>query len=173
MEEQERAGRLPKQFGDFGENLVVWWLGQFYNYNVALVDHEGADVIAHNSTEKLAISVKSIHRASTIFDVHNQMQLKKFAVNFGYLTPAVAFVFADCERDRNAKLDVFLFLLEDLEFFCDKSIGISKKNNGDFEIQNGARFIHLQKLITTYPDRNIKHLRLQQMNGDWNNVRSL
>lgn len=166
MAEQEKAGRLPKQFGDFGENLVVWWLGQFFNYNVALVDHEGADIIAHNDTERLAVSVKSIHRASTIFDVHNQNQLKKFAENFGKLTPAVAFVFADCERPQKAKLDIFLFLLQDFEFFCDKGMGISKKSNGDFEIQNGARFIHLKNLADTYSNM-IKHLRLQQIQGNW------
>ena len=129
--EQEKAGRLPKQFGDFGENLVMWWLGQFFEYNVALVDHEGADIIAHNKSERLAISVKSVHRASTIFDVHNQTQLKKFAKNFGDLTPAVAFVFADCEKFQNAKLDIFLFLLEDLDVFCDKGMGIKRKSNGD------------------------------------------
>lgn len=169
MTGQEKAGRLPKQFGDFGENLVMWWLGQFFDYNVALVDHEGADIIAHNrtKTERLAISVKSIHRASTIFDVHNQIQLKKFAENFGDLKPAVAFVFADCERTQNAKLDVFLFLLEDFNFFCDKGMGISQKSNGDYEIQNGARFIHLENLANTYPDKMIKHLRLQQINGNW------
>ena len=144
----------------------MWWLGQFFYYNVALVDHEGADIIAHNNTERLAISVKSIHRASTIFDIHNQMQLKKFAENFGDLTPAVAFVFADCERTKNAKLDIFLFLLKDFDFFCDKGMGISHKSNGDFEIQNGARFIHLEKLANTYPEM-IKHLRLQQIKGNW------
>lgn len=168
MEEQEKAGRLPKQFGDFGENLVVWWLGHFYNYNVALVDHEGADIIAHNKTDRLAISVKSIHRASTIFDVHNQLQLKKFAEKFGQLTPAVAFVFADYEKDqnKNARLDIFLFLLKDFDFFCDKGMGILHKSNGDFEIQNGARFIHLKKLADAYPER-IKHLRLQQIQENW------
>lgn len=166
MAEQEKAGRLPKQFGDFGESLVVWWLGQFFNYNVALVDHEGADIIAHNKTERLAISVKSIHRSSTIFDVHNQIQLKKFAENFGDLTPAVAFVFADREKTQNAKLDVFLFLLKDFDFFCDKGMGIKHKSNGDFEILNGDRFIHLKKLADTYGNM-IKHLRLQQNNDKW------
>ena len=166
MAEQEKAGRLPKQFGDFGENLVVWWLGQFFNYNVALVDHEGADIIAHNKTEKLAISVKSIHRASTIFDVHNQKQLKKFAENFGNLTPAVAFVFADCEKIQKARLDIFLLLLKDFDFFCNKSIGILHKANGDFEIQNGAQFIHLNNLVNAYPQM-IKHLRLQQIKENW------
>lgn len=122
MVEQEKAGRLPKQFGDFGENLVVWWLGQFFDYNVALVDHEGADIIAYKGTEKLAISVKSIHRASTIFDVHNQKQLSKFAEKFGKLTPAVAFVFADYEKSQKTRLDVFLFLLNDFDFFCDSSV---------------------------------------------------
>ena len=164
--EQEKAGRLPKQFGDFGENLVMWWLGQFFDYNVALVDHEGADIIAHNQTERLAISVKSIHRASTIFDIHNQTHLKKFAPNFGDLTPAVAFVFADCEKPQNAKLDIFLFLLKDFDFLCDKGMGIKHKSNGDYEIQNGAQFIHLKKLADTY-DTMIKHLRLQQIKGNW------
>ncbi len=168
MEEQEKAGRLPKQFGDFGENLVMWWLGRFFNYNVALVDHEGADIIAHNTNEKLAISVKSIHRASTTFDVNNQMQLKKFATNFGELTPAVAFVFADRENVQKAKLDIFLFLLQDLDVFCDKGMGIARKSNGDFEILNGAQFIHLKKLADAY-DKKIKHLRLQQIHGDWLN----
>jgi hypothetical protein len=168
MEEQEKAGRLPKQFGDFGENPVMWWLGQFFNYNVALVDHEGADIIAHNTNEKLAISVKSIHRASTIFDVYNQTQLRKFAANFGDLTPAVAFVFADRENIQEAKLDIFLFLLQDLDVFCDKGMGITRKSNGDFEILNGAQFIHLKKLADAY-DKKIKHLRLQQIHGDWLN----
>lgn len=166
MAEQEKAGRLPKQFGDFGENLVVWWLGQFFNYNIALVDHEGADIIAHNKTEKLAISVKSIHRASTIFDVHNQKQLKKFAENFGNLTPAVAFVFADYEKTQKARLDIFLLLLKDFDFFCDKGMGILHKANGDFEIKNGAQFIHLNNLVNAYP-KMIKHLRLQQIEGNW------
>lgn len=166
MAEQEKAGRLPKQFGDFGENLVVWWLGQFFNYNVALVDHEGADIIAHNETEKLAISVKSTHRASKIFDVHNQKQLKIFAKKFGELTPAVAFVFADYEKPQKARLDVFLFLLDDFDFFCNKGMGISRKLNGDFKILNGAQFIHLKKLFDAHPDR-IKHLRLQQIKEKW------
>jgi len=165
----EKAGRLSHQFGKFGEGLVMWWLGQFFNYNVALVDHEGADIIAHSldETEKLAISVKSIHRSSTIFDVHNQTQLDRFAKKFGGLTPAVAFVFADYETAQKSKLDVFLFLLRDFDFFCDKGMGISRKANGDLEIQNGAQFIHLKKLVDMYPDKKIKHLRLQQTKEKW------
>lgn len=166
MVEQEKAGRLPKQFGDFGENLVVWWLGQFFDYNVALVDHEGADIIAYKGTEKLAISVKSIHRASTIFDVHNQTQLRRFTEKFGDPTPAVAFVFADYEKAKKTRLDVFLFLLKDFDFFCDKGMGVLRKTNGDIEIQNGRQFIHLKKLVDTYPEM-IKHLRLQQTKGNW------
>ena len=46
IENEKRDGRLPQQFGKFGECLVMFWLGRTLNYTVALVDHEGADIIA-------------------------------------------------------------------------------------------------------------------------------
>lgn len=41
----ERDLRLPKQFGDFSESLVMYILG-LNNWSVALIDNVGADVIA-------------------------------------------------------------------------------------------------------------------------------
>lgn len=171
MIENEKAGRLPQQFGKFGECLVMWWLGHRYNYNVALVDHEGADIIAHNydSSERLAISVKSGHRASFEFDIHNQNQLTKFAEKFGGLTPAVAFVFADNERTENAMIDVFLLMLDDIRHFCDtneKGFSRPAKIPTSCQVSNGARFRTLQALVDKYPDRPIKHIRLQQT-AEW------
>lgn len=59
--------RWPKQFGDFGEHLVMYLIGMQKNMKVALVDHAGADLIASDLNSKdsnkeikrYAISVKS------------------------------------------------------------------------------------------------------------------
>ncbi len=167
MENEEKAGRLAHQFGKFGEGLVLWWLGHFYNYNVALVDHEGADIVAHKGDEHLAISVKSIHAASIYYDTHNQKQLKIFAEKFGNLKPAVAFVFAwgDREKDKeDTMIDVFLFKLEEIKKYIDnneKGFGIK---NGDYYINNGANFNILKSVAEKY---NAKHLRLHQIHEDF------
>ena len=174
MAEQEKAGRLPQQFGKFGEGLVLWWLGHFHDYNVALVDHEGADIVAHKGSEHLAISVKSIHAASTYFDKHNQDKLRNFADKFGSLEPAVAFVFAWGEKDEKTKtmIDVYLFKLDDFEFFCangEKGFGKHKKDEQVYLINNGANFETLKSLAEKYKD-NVKHLRLKEINGKFNEV---
>lgn len=50
--------RAPKQLGDFGEGLVTYLL--FRNgYEVAVVDHVGADLIAVKEGQRFAISVKT------------------------------------------------------------------------------------------------------------------
>lgn len=50
--------RAPKQLGDFGEGLVTYALIR-KSFEVAYVDHVGADLIAHRGTHKLAVSVKT------------------------------------------------------------------------------------------------------------------
>lgn len=57
-----KDGRLPKQLGDFGESLVAFLLGNIKGHRVAIVDHEGADIIATDRLDsklRYAISVKS------------------------------------------------------------------------------------------------------------------
>ena len=57
-----RDPRWSKQFGDFGEQLVMYLIGRQKNMKVALVDHAGADLIASdlgNKENRYAISVKS------------------------------------------------------------------------------------------------------------------
>jgi Holliday junction resolvase len=52
------TSRAPKQLGDFGEGLVTYLL--FRNgYEVAVVDHVGADLIAQKGDQRFAISVKT------------------------------------------------------------------------------------------------------------------
>lgn len=166
----EKAGRLAQQFGKFGEGLVLWWLGHCYNYSVALVDHEGADIIAHKDDEHLAISVKSIHAASTYYDKHNQDKLRDFSEKFGGkepLTPAVAFVYAWGERlkdNQTIQIDAYLIKLDDFG-----KCNFSKNDKQDYLVNNGAKFGTLNKLIAQHKEIEIKHLRLQQVNGNWIN----
>ena len=104
--------RWSKQFGDFGEQLVMYLIGRQKNMKVALVDHAGADLIASdlgNKNNRYAISVKS-HTLNTEiskekvtvesklynFDEHNIKHLKNFAENFA-LEPVVAIVIVQPE----------------------------------------------------------------------------
>jgi hypothetical protein len=52
-----RQTRSPKQLGDFGEGLVTYTLIR-KGYEVAYVDHVGADLIAEKNRRRYAISVK-------------------------------------------------------------------------------------------------------------------
>lgn len=99
--------RWSKQFGDFGEQLVMYLIGRQKNMKVALVDHAGADLIASdlgNKDNRYAISVKShtlnikisennvnIESKLYNFDEHSIKQLKSFAENFS-LEPVVSIV---------------------------------------------------------------------------------
>ena len=107
-----RDPRWSKQFGDFGEQLVMYLIGRQKNMKVALVDHAGADLIASdlgNKNNRYAISVKShtlnikveeekigIESKLYNFDAHNIEQLKNFAENFS-LEPVVSIVIVQPE----------------------------------------------------------------------------
>ena len=104
--------RWSKQFGDFGEQLVMYLIGRQKNMKVALVDHAGADLIASdlgNKDNRYAISVKShtlniqikddsvnIESKLYNFDEHNIKQLTNFAENFA-LEPVVSIVIVQPE----------------------------------------------------------------------------
>ena len=49
---QACKGRLEKQLGDVGEQLIITLLGRMKKYKVFHVDHEGADLIASKQEEK-------------------------------------------------------------------------------------------------------------------------
>lgn len=50
--------RTPKQIGDFGEGLVTYALIR-KEYEIAYVDHVGADLIAEKDGSRFAVSVKT------------------------------------------------------------------------------------------------------------------
>ena len=136
MDEQINGGtrrnadkRLPKQFGDFAETLVMYLLGKHKGARVALVDHVGADIIATNAerTARYAISVKGRNFPSSESKGFNLTQhdvdmLRDFADSFN-LIPAVAFVFAD-DMDGKEKIRVFLVTLDNMQRLAeDESCG--------------------------------------------------
>jgi hypothetical protein len=55
-----KSTRHQKIIGDFGESLICNWLSRS-GFEVALVDHTGLDIIAHNpkTNKRLGITVKS------------------------------------------------------------------------------------------------------------------
>ena len=96
--------RAPKQLGDFGEGLINYLLIR-NDYEVAVVDHVGADLIAEKEGQRFAISVKTrLFRAgskeSRAFVIENEHleKLEHFANRFK-LTPLFAQVV--CLADEN------------------------------------------------------------------------
>ncbi len=125
---KERDYRLSKQLGDFGENLVVFLLGSIKKYKVALVDHEGADIIAtdrEDGGKKYAISVKSrrfvTDDPSIAFDSSNQKKLRIFSEEFDMI-PAVAFTMMDSKCEN---IEVYIITLDKLE-----ELSRSEEKNG-------------------------------------------
>lgn len=101
MGEQTRA---PKQIGDFGEGLVTYTLIR-KGFEVACVDHVGADLIAEKRGSRFAISVKtrlfrSGSKESLDFqaEYHHFDKLDHFASQFG-MVPMFALVI--CIADEN------------------------------------------------------------------------
>jgi len=89
--------RAPKQLGDFGEGLVTYALIR-KGYEIAFVDHVGADLIAEKDGKRLAISVKTRmfktgSKESQVFVVEKDhlAKLEHFAAQFGML-PVFALV---------------------------------------------------------------------------------
>ena len=94
----ESQTRAPKQIGDFGEALTTYTLIR-KGFEVARVDHVGADLIAEKEHHRYAISVKTrFYRAESrvtravVITNDNLRKLKYFAEQFG-MVPVVSFVF--------------------------------------------------------------------------------
>lgn len=96
---EKLQSRAPKIIGDFGEGLVSYTLIR-KGYEVANVDHVGADLIAEKEKSRIACGVKtrnfskdskeSLNFVATFTDIE---KLKFFADQFG-MKPVFAWVFA-------------------------------------------------------------------------------
>jgi len=89
VQSERKQTRAPKLLGDFGEGLVTYALIR-KGYEVAYVDHVGADLIAEKTKRRFAISVKTRlfkkdSKESRVFAVKKSDldKLKYFANQFG------------------------------------------------------------------------------------------
>lgn len=183
FKKQCRKDRLEKQLGDFGEQLVMTLLGRVARYSVALVDHEGADLIATDEeyTRRFAISVKSAQigpdeNETKVFKKKDQEKLCMFAREFG-LIPTVAMLFIPKDF---AFIDVYLVTL-------DGFIKLAGKNGDNIEreaVKFTAKGIQINnfslgsgKKALKHSDKNgylkylhsnelIEHIRLDVRNRD-------
>ena len=109
--------RAPKQLGDFGEGLVTYTLIR-KGFEVAVVDHVGADLIAERKPHKLAISVKtrSFKAASnesrlTVIEYTHIKKLEYFAQRFN-LEPVFAQVVSIVD---DKIIHLFIIRIEDVK----------------------------------------------------------
>ena len=112
-----KHSRAPKLLGDFGEGLVTYALIR-KDYEVACVDHVGADLIAQKNGYKIAVSVKtrlfrpgSAESRGMVFEFDHLEKLKYFAKRFD-LDPVLAH--AVCIADDNI-IHLFIIRVEDIE----------------------------------------------------------
>jgi len=109
--------RAPKQLGDFGEGLVTYALIR-KGFEVAYVDHVGADLIAEKRGARFAVSVKTrLFRAGSresrafVVDKRHLDKLEYFAQQFG-MCPMFALVV--CIADENA-IHLMMSRAEDIQ----------------------------------------------------------
>ena len=113
---RDALSRAPKQLGDFGEGLVNYALNR-KGFEVACVDHVGADLIAQKGNVRLAVSVKTrkYHEGSRESRMANIQKkhlaaLEHFANRF-QLSPVFAHV--ACVVD-DAMIHLFMVRMDDV-----------------------------------------------------------
>ncbi len=135
--------RAPKQIGDFGEGLVTYALIRS-GYEVAHVDHVGADLIAEKDGERIAVSVKTRNRSANtkesemvVFSQDNINKLKFFSEQFG-MSPVYAQVI--CHSKTNC-IHLFMIRVSDIEENM-------KKAQHGYSLSFGSRGIDAARKIT-------------------------
>lgn len=113
--EINKSSRHSKITGDFGENLVLYWLSK-HGFECANVDHTGIDIIARNpkTDEIMGISVKSRSRnkgkEGTYVSIPNgNFEKAQKACNAFGCNPYFAIVV-----DEETKIKVFLLSMKEL-----------------------------------------------------------
>ena len=114
--------RAPKQLGDFGEGLVTYALIR-KGFEVAYVDHVGADLIAERSPHRIAISVKTrLYRGGTVetrgsvIEYEHIQKLEHFANRFGL---EAVFAHVVCIADDNT-IHLFMLRVVDIKQYLDR-----------------------------------------------------
>jgi Holliday junction resolvase len=114
--------RAPKLLGDFGEGLVAYALIR-KGFEVACVDHVGADLIAQRDLHRIAVSVKtrryrsaSVETRGTVIELSHIEKLEHFADRFA-LEPI--FAHTVCVEDDKT-IHLFMIRVADIRKYLDK-----------------------------------------------------
>lgn len=144
MLRNHKQSRAPKLIGDFGEGLVTYALIKG-GYEVAHVDHVGADLIAEKNGERIAVSVKTRNRNTetkesdmVVISDDNIEKLKFFSAQFG-MTPVFAQVV--CHSKTNS-IHLFMIRVSDIEAHM-------KKAQHGYSLSFGSRGIEAAKAIVS------------------------
>lgn len=116
----EKSSRHSKICGDFGENIVLYYLSK-HNFEVSLVDHTGIDIVGFNkdTTNRIGISVKSRTRTlerpndGLLIDGKNYGKIINSCEFFGCI-PWIAFVIDKLHSEINGELYIYLMSVETL-----------------------------------------------------------
>ena len=116
-QDDRKYSRASKQLGDFGEGLVTYALIR-KRYEVAVVDHVGADLIAQRGEMRIAVSVKtrmfredSKESRGMVIEKDHIEKLKVFADRFK-LEPVFANVVSIIDDN---KIRLFMLRVADIE----------------------------------------------------------
>lgn len=109
--------RSPKLIGDFGEGLATYALIRG-GYEVAHVDHVGADLIAEKDEKRIAVSVKTRNRVNAtkesdmvVIKSDDIEKLKYFSDKFG-MEPIFCQII--CQAKNNI-IHMFMIKISDVE----------------------------------------------------------
>lgn len=143
MLRNRKQSRAPKLIGDFGEGLVTYALIKG-GYEVAHVDHVGADLIAEKNGERIAVSVKTRNRNTAtkesemvVISDDNLEKLKFFSSQFG-MVPVFAQVIC---HSKTQSIHLFMIRVSDIETYM-------KKAEHGYSLSFGSRGIKAAKAIS-------------------------
>jgi len=110
-----KSSRHPKITGNFGEDLVLYWLSK-HGFECANIDHTGIDIIARNPVTKelMGISVKSRSQSEGKEEDHMNISNDNFdkvqmACDAFGCKPYFAIVF-----DSREKIRVFILSMDEM-----------------------------------------------------------
>lgn len=164
---QKLKERLEKQLGDFGEQLVMTLLGRLARYSVALVDHEGADLIASDKKgNNYAISVKTYQigpneNETKVFENKDQNKLCVFGKDFN-LIPAVAMIIIPKDF---AFIDVYLMTLAGFNKLANKDEN-NVETNAIKKVQKGLQINNYSLGTGKFPKHSDKNGYLKYLHSN-------
>jgi len=166
----EKSTRHSKIAGDFGENLILYWLSRS-GFEATLVDHTGIDIVAFRQKagkppgegERIGISVKSRSKKEKaskglLVNGKDYKKIKEACKFFGCNTESIAFVFDRASSHDKGKIEVYLLTLQKLDTFYpvfaegkDFTFSVAPVMVGKYEKAREIRKVEFDYTMTDWP----------------------